>query len=140
MHRFAGKLLGYMKGKARDSQLVMKAQGRLIHKSGKWALDRLKGEAGDAATSPNTNPTPEAKGPAPSYQQDIMRALRKARAVWADKDKSMIKKGPLCDTAASVGVISQQDVKHVVNLHDLPDPMHFKGIGIKGSSYTGWRP
>ena len=25
MHRFAGRLLGYMKGKARDSQLVMKA-------------------------------------------------------------------------------------------------------------------
>ena len=93
MHRFAGKLLGYMKGKARDSQLVMKAQGRtlrrarLIHKSGKWALDKLKGEAGDAATSPNTNPTPEAKGSAPSYQQDIMRALKKARALWADKDK-----------------------------------------------------
>ena len=87
MHRFAGKLLGYMKGKTRDSQLVMKAQGRtlrrarLIHKSGKWALDKLKGEAGDAATSPNTsNPTPEAKGSAPSYQQDIMRALKKARA------------------------------------------------------------
>ena len=25
MHRFAGKLLGYMKGRAGDSQLVMKA-------------------------------------------------------------------------------------------------------------------
>jgi hypothetical protein len=131
-----------MKEKARDSQLVMKAQGRtlrrarLIHKSGKWALDKLKGEAGDAATSPNTNPTPEAKGSAPSYQQDIMRALKKARALWADKDKSMIKKGPLVDTAASVGVISQQDVKHVVNLHDLPDPMHFKGIG-KGVATQG---
>ena len=27
MHKFAGKLLGHMQGKARDSQLVMKAQG-----------------------------------------------------------------------------------------------------------------
>ena len=78
MHRFAGKLLGYMKGKARDSQLVMKAQGRtlrrarLIHKSGKWALDKLKGEAGDAATSPNTNPTPEAKGASPQEGKGLM--------------------------------------------------------------------
>ena len=80
MHRFAGKLLGYMKGKARDSQLVMETQrrtlrrARLVHKSGKWALDKLRGEAGEAATSPNTNPIPEAKGPAPSYQQDIVHA------------------------------------------------------------------
>ena len=33
MHRFAGKLLGYMKGKARDSQLVMKAQGRTLRRA-----------------------------------------------------------------------------------------------------------
>ena len=137
MHRFAGKLLGYMKGKARDRQLAMSAQGRvlrrarLIHKSGKWALDKLKGEAGDAATSPNTNPTLEAKGSAPSYQQDIFRALQKARALWADKDKSRskIKEGPLCDTAASIGVIASKDVEHVVNKHVLAEPMHFKGIG-----------
>ena len=142
MHLFAGKLLGYMKGKARDSQLVMQAQGRvmrrarLIHKTGKWALEKLKGEAGDTVTSPNTSPTPEAKGSAPSYQQDIFRALQKARALWSDKDKTMIKEGPLCDTAAGVGVITQHDVKHVVNKYDLPEPMHFKGIG-KGVATQG---
>ena len=142
MHLFAGKLLGYMKGKARDSQLVMQAQGRvmrrarLIHKTGKWALEKLKGEAGDTVTSPNTSPTPEAKGSAPSYQQAIFRALQKARALWSDKDKTMIKEGPLCDTAAGVGVIAQHDVKHVVNKYDLPEPMHFKGIG-KGVATQG---
>ena len=119
MHRFAGKLLGHMQGKARDSQLVMEAQrrtlrrARLIHKSGKWALDKLKGEAGDAATTPNTNPILEAKGSAPSYQQDILRALQKARALWADKDKSKIRNSPLCDTAASIGVILSKDVEYV---------------------------
>ena len=111
-------------------------RARLIHKSGKWALDKLKGEAGDAATSPNTNPILEAKGSAPSYQQDILRALQKARALWADKDKSKIKEGPLCDTSASIGVISSKDVEHVVNRHDLAEPMHFKGIG-KGVATEG---
>ena len=38
MHRFAGKLLGYMKGKARDSQLVMKAQVSPILKSDEIGL------------------------------------------------------------------------------------------------------
>ena len=40
----------------------------------------------------------------------------------------MINKGPLCDTAASVAVIAEKDVKHVVNRHELSEPMHFKGI------------
>jgi len=41
----------------------------------------------------------------------------------------MIKEGPLRDTAASVGIIAQNDVKRVVNKRDLAEPMHFKGIG-----------
>ena len=59
----------------------------------------------------------------------LLKHLQKTRALWADKDKSKIKEGPLCDTAASIGVISSKDVEHVVNRHDLAEPMHFKGIG-----------